>query len=396
MKMGILGEDDWTRDIPFFLVACMVHGALISANPALRWGAAPAKAPEKSIAVDFVESLPPQPTPMLAPVPHGDGKTDAMPQHGPGPYKPEQVKKPITKFTAKRAQAGRKLKAKIRPRVVRLSPAQKAALSRQRAQARQRARVLAAVRAEATRQRRERIEAARAAAEFARQQAREQARRLAQERAERLARQRAERAERVARERAERARQRAEIAQELASVKDPDEELSDAANGSEPSGVASARISKGAERAAAPEAAITADHGAAALADSSEPVYQIERAGKDASDIRPSGGGTGPSGGGISWSLDGPVGNRRLLKRALPANPDWVSQRGLELSVRIKFQVQEDGSVKAGAVIKSTSGFPEIDKIALQALRRWRFEAVRGTAGAPETWGSVTFHFLMG
>ena len=58
----------------------------------------------------------------------------------------------------------------------------------------------------------------------------------------------------------------------------------------------------------------------------------------------------------------------------------------------MRFRVLPDGTVKPGAVILKTSGFPEIDRRGLDALRRWRFEAVPDKGG-PEVWGRVTFRF---
>ena len=69
-----------------------------------------------------------------------------------------------------------------------------------------------------------------------------------------------------------------------------------------------------------------------------------------------------------------------------------MATRNLDLTVTVRFQVLPDGSVKAGAIIQKTSGFPEIDRRALDALRRWRFEPVPSGAG-PEVWGRVTFRF---
>jgi len=132
------------------------------------------------------------------------------------------------------------------------------------------------------------------------------------------------------------------------------------------------------------------------MRDGAEAVYEMDEAGKGTEKAKASGGGgAGVDGGGLSWSLEGPAGSRRLLRRALPQSPSWVSERGLDLSVQVKFQVQPDGSVKPGAVVKRTSGFPEIDQRALDALKKWRFDAAPAKAG-PETWGVVTFRFLMG
>ena len=132
---------------------------------------------------------------------------------------------------------------------------------------------------------------------------------------------------------------------------------------------------------------------AAALAESTDPGDAAGSGGGDLIDANPTGGGTGPEGGGVSWSVDGPVGNRRILSRVSPESPDWIATRNLDLTVTVRFQVLPDGSVKSGAVIQKTSGFPEIDRLALQALRRWRFQTVPAKSGAPEVWGRVAFRF---
>lgn len=175
----------------------------------------------------------------------------------------------------------------------------------------------------------------------------------------------AQRAQELARERTAAARRRIEIRRQLAALPGPEEELSDAPN--DP------------DLGAAPRA----EHAPA------DPLYEESerrRGAEPSSEF---------SSEGLSWSIEGPAGNRRLLAKALPASPEWLARRGLELCVAIRFQVLADGAVRPGAVIQKTSGFPEIDRRALDALRRWRFEPAGGT-GAAGIWGKVTFRFLMG
>ncbi|UPT72840.1 MAG: energy transducer TonB [Elusimicrobiota bacterium] len=132
---------------------------------------------------------------------------------------------------------------------------------------------------------------------------------------------------------------------------------------------------------------------AAALAESTDPGDDAGSGGADLIDAPAKGGGDGPDGGGVSYSLDGPVGNRRIVSRVAPSSPDWVAVRNLDLTVIVRFQVLPDGSVKQGAVIQKTSGFPEIDARALKALSKWRFQPVPAKSGAAEVWGRVSFRF---
>ncbi|MFA6028734.1 MAG: TonB family protein [Elusimicrobiota bacterium] len=213
----------------------------------------------------------------------------------------------------------------------------------------------------------------------------EMLRELALKKAERKERLAAERAERVrlaqeqarirAEQVAERKRRKVELESRLAMLPDPDDALQDAL-------------------AAAPAPARASRPGAETRAPQAEVADPRGRGGSTTRDLEPAGGGPVQDGGGVAWSLEGPVGNRRLAHREVPACPDWVSERGLDLVVQIRFQVLEDGTVQRAMAVRRTSGFPELDRVALDALGRWRFEAVRGSA--PDTWGVVTFHFTMG
>jgi len=249
-------DESWFRELPFLALACAMHGLILAAVPALRWGGAP-PAPKPSIAVEFVAQLPkmPEPTPALAPLPQAAGPVAERPAAA-GP-----------------AEGGNdRPKAAVKHRVVhhrpKLSAAQRAAIALHKAQVRYQAKLVkqakAAAQAEAARVKAEAVAAARA----------ERAQRVA---AERLAKQ-----ERIAAAHAEKARQRAEISQQLATMVDPDEKLADAPN--DPS-----------------EGPVLGGAGgeAAALRDSKEAVYDVERDGYEPS----SGKGSGGGGGGLSWSI---------------------------------------------------------------------------------------------
>jgi len=219
---------------------------------------------------------------------------------------------------------------------------------------------------------------------------------------------------------AAKAAKRAELSSALATMEDPDEVL-EAGAAPAPSGRGSAR--KGRPMAGGPVAGKGGDGGAfgdnesgdggglgggqaelagarkasaaAALAESTDPGDAAGSGGSDLIDKKATGGGIGPEGGGggVSFSVDGPLGSRRILVRVSPTSPDWVATRNLSLSVTVRFQVLPNGSVKSGAVIQKTSGFPDIDARAIKALSRWRFQPVTAKAGGEEVWGRVTFRF---
>jgi TonB family protein len=218
---------------------------------------------------------------------------------------------------------------------------------------------------------------------------------------------------------AAKAAKRADISSALATMADPDEAL-EAGAAPAPSGRGSAR--KGKPAKGGPVAGKGGDGGAfgeaesgdggglgggnaelagarkagaaAALAESTDPGDAAGSGGSDLIDAKATGGGIGPEGGGgVSFSVDGPLGSRRILVRVSPTSPDWVATRNLTLSVTVRFQVLPNGSVKSGAVISKTSGFPDIDARAIKALSRWRFQPVTAKTGGEEVWGRVTFRF---
>lgn len=326
----------------FLGVAVVLHGALFAVDPGMRW--ASSSAPERVIPIEFVQA---ETSPFLAPIPPGDGRGSEMPDNGPGPViipktsQPEPQAKPQLSVPRPAKPVQRK-QAKPKP----AAPSQ----------------------AELDRRARVRAEKALAKAEAARVKA--EAVRIKAE----AARAKAE-AARIAR--AEARQKRLELSRELAGLQNPDEAVTDGSAGP-------ALAEAGSDR-----------RSAASLEEGPSEASASDL--RDSLNSQPMGGGVKRTEGSISWSIDGPIGTRRLLKRTLPVSPEWVSQRGLDLTVQVKFQVLEDGSVKQGAIIKVTSGFPELDRLANDAIKLWKFEAVpKQPSSAPQTWGVVTFRFTMG
>ena len=397
MALNMIDEDEFLRDLPCLIVALMIHGALLTA-PIMRWsGLTQSAAQPKAVNVDFVAAVPMQapppkpiemPSPALAPVPAG-AEREGIPHKGPGEFHAEEKVKPKAKLVAVKAQHGKIAPKSVKkaPLVVRAKPIDPSiAQAKAQAAALRRAKI-AAIQAENKRVREDQLKQARVAAAAVAEKRAEEAREARQEELRRAE----ERREREQAAQEARARRKADASRALAMMTDPDEKLSDAVADRPAEGaVAGSPRGRGKLEAALPSASLKA----AKMQDGEEAVYEMEADGRGTKNAKASGGGTGVDGGGLSWSLDGPAGSRRLLRRSLPKSPDWVSQRGLDLSVKVKFQVQPDGSVKPGAVIKQTSGFPEIDNRAVEALKKWRFDAAPAHAG-PETWGVVTFRFVM-
>lgn len=396
--MQWIDDDPLLRDLPALIVAVMVHAAALQVLPALHWGAQ-APAADKPIAVEVVSALPkapepPKPAVAIASVPAPKPKISAAPA-------------PAVK--ARRRASARVARAR-RPVSHRMSAAGRALMAKRREEARHRAQVLAARRVaarhaheELLRQARERAlalaqqrqelrreRAAHAAAlraeqERLAQERRAEQERIAEERRQGALRRREEAARRAELAREQKARQRAELKAQLASLREPDEALRDAPN-DEGGETAAGRDGERAQGVRPGRADLAA--GGHADGDLPAPAYDMERDGFD-----PAPGAKGEASG-LAWSIAGPIGTRRIVRRAVPQSPSWLAERGLEVSVRIRFEVLPTGQVKPGAVIERTSGFPDVDRRALQAIRRWRFEAAPGARR--DAWGTVTFRFLMG
>lgn len=91
--------------------------------------------------------------------------------------------------------------------------------------------------------------------------------------------------------------------------------------------------------------------------------------------------------------ITGPLSKRKVLKYYAPAFPDWARDRGiLEAAVAVKFFVDNSGRVLENAVIDRTSGYGALDRLAVDAIKRWAFEPIAGPVS--KQWGIITFRFL--
>jgi len=90
--------------------------------------------------------------------------------------------------------------------------------------------------------------------------------------------------------------------------------------------------------------------------------------------------------------LAGPVADRPLVSYQVPVYPEWAKRDGVEGSVTLYFFVLPDGRVKENILVERTSGFSDFDTGAVEALRKWRFQAIPGSS---EQWGRITFNYRL-
>ncbi len=85
-------------------------------------------------------------------------------------------------------------------------------------------------------------------------------------------------------------------------------------------------------------------------------------------------------------SLSGSIKNRKVLKKVSPFYPRSALREGEEGTCVLKFWVSKDGRVKPNILILRSTGYPELDRAAIEALRMWVFEP----SSKDDDWGILT------
>ncbi len=77
----------------------------------------------------------------------------------------------------------------------------------------------------------------------------------------------------------------------------------------------------------------------------------------------------------------------------MPRFPDWARARSiLEAEVVILFYVDPEGSVLSDMRVERTSGYGQLDRLAQQSLRNWKFAPI---TTSERQWGRITFRFVL-
>lgn len=88
--------------------------------------------------------------------------------------------------------------------------------------------------------------------------------------------------------------------------------------------------------------------------------------------------------------LFGQVKDRKILSAFFPICPAWVKEKGLEPEVVLWFHVLPKGAVREDISISRSSGYKELDELAIKALKEWAFYPDEEGQGQ---WGQVNFRF---
>jgi TonB family protein len=90
--------------------------------------------------------------------------------------------------------------------------------------------------------------------------------------------------------------------------------------------------------------------------------------------------------------ITGQIANRRVLRAAKPPYPRWAQEQGIQAEVFIFITVRTDGTVKDNAYVQTSSGYPELDQLAMDAVQQFQFAS---TAGSGDETGTVVFRFQL-
>lgn len=93
------------------------------------------------------------------------------------------------------------------------------------------------------------------------------------------------------------------------------------------------------------------------------------------------------------FSMEGPLKYRKILKMEMPPYPRWAEEKGIETSVSVRIWVDPKGKVKDNMYLEKTSGYAEIDSLAMQYLARFIFVKIPDDQTQEDEWGVATFRF---
>jgi len=90
------------------------------------------------------------------------------------------------------------------------------------------------------------------------------------------------------------------------------------------------------------------------------------------------------------YTIEGEAAERLVLRKVIPEYPPGIQR---EATVRIRFTVEADGRV--GTAIPIQKGDADLEKVALQAFRQWRFNALPPSSPQQPATGIITFRFVL-
>lgn len=91
--------------------------------------------------------------------------------------------------------------------------------------------------------------------------------------------------------------------------------------------------------------------------------------------------------------ISGEVKDRDILHRENPQAPRWLEEKGVEAEVVIAFVVNPDGDVGDKVFVQKTSGYADLDRLAIEALKKFVFAPLPLNVRQVEQSGTIVFRF---
>jgi TonB family protein len=93
--------------------------------------------------------------------------------------------------------------------------------------------------------------------------------------------------------------------------------------------------------------------------------------------------------------ITGEVAKRERLHQVKPIVPRWVEEKGIQAEVVIRFVVDPDGEVGGKMFVEKTSGYAELDRLAMEALKKYVFAPLPLTVKQVEQSGTIVIRFTL-
>jgi TonB family protein len=96
-----------------------------------------------------------------------------------------------------------------------------------------------------------------------------------------------------------------------------------------------------------------------------------------------------------TFQVFGEIANRKRLKMFMPRYPRWAEEQGIECTVSVHLFVLPNGNVKNNLYVEQGSGYGEIDNLAMEALKRFKFAPLMPSERQVEQEGTIVFYFRL-
>ncbi|MEO0070758.1 MAG: TonB family protein [candidate division WOR-3 bacterium] len=98
---------------------------------------------------------------------------------------------------------------------------------------------------------------------------------------------------------------------------------------------------------------------------------------------------------GTSFQVAGPISQREIITKVKPRYPKWALEQRVSGTVTVRIWVMPNGKVKGTPQVLSSSGYPDLDQVVIEAVRSWEFAPLGAGVKQEDQWGDITFIFQL-